>query len=170
MGLVLRHRIYGVPHARVAPAPQCLAWLLRHVHHAGRVTDLRPFGEAAMAREQWPKHAFIAMQQEAHLRVPPAGYRRSSHNRTRAGIAAHRVNRQNQFLAHVPTVPPARCAAITRTSPDSPLDGPLSVLSCHSLTAIIVAARGREVMGPRQFAAIGAFGARLGTEGMRRPP
>ena len=50
------------------------------------------------------------------------------------------------------------------------LNRPASVLSGNNLAAIIVPARGADMMGPLQFATIGAFATGLDSQRMMRPP
>ena len=121
-----------------------------------------------MLREQRPKHGLIAMQQKPHLGMAAAGDRGPGEDRRGAGITAHRIKRKNQFLDHVLTVPPARCAA-KRSDFGKRTNRPASVLSGNNLTVIIVSACRTDMVGPLQLATIGAFAARLDRERMVRP-
>ena len=121
-----------------------------------------------MTGEQRFQNGLVAMQQEAHLGMAATGNRGPGKDRRRTGIAAHRIKRKNQFPDHVLTVPPARCAAKRLDSGKRP-NRRASVLSGNNLAAIIVSTCRTDMVGPLQFATIGAFAAGLDAKRMMRP-
>src|SRR6267154_3352675 len=100
MSLLARDRFDRVKHAGVAAASHRLRGLLRHPDDFGRVADLGALYERAVLREQGLQNRLVAMEQKMHLGMTAARDRGARNGSAWAGIAAHCVNRENEFPDH----------------------------------------------------------------------
>src|SRR5258706_12082871 len=100
MSLLARDRFDGVKHAGVAAASHRLRGFLRHPDDFGRVADLGALCERAMFRKQRLQNRLVAMEEKMHLGMTAARDRGTRNGSGWAGIAAHCVNRENEFPDH----------------------------------------------------------------------
>jgi hypothetical protein len=118
------------------------------MHDSWRVSDFSPLGKRTVAGEQGIENALVSMEQKSDLGMPAAGDRRTGQDRGWAGIAAHGVQRQNQFPDHVLSVPPVEVRGQKEGLGERPSNRSRLVLSGHNLAPIIVSAGGTDMVRP----------------------
>ena len=92
---------------------------------------------------------FISMEQKSDVRVADRRACKSGDNDARTGISAHCIHRDSQILAHR-RLATEGCAFTGRQLSCEFGSG----LGLHSLSAVIIAASGANMMGPLLFPAI----------------
>ena len=100
-GLAVLHGFDGAPHAGLASAAKRQARLLIHAHIRLGVTHADVLGELGAAlSQQFFDSRFVAVHDELYAGMTLYRTSERGYDNGRAGIAAHRVNRNRQFAGH----------------------------------------------------------------------